>query len=668
MTTTKSSSKYPNKGPVLHKRVPKLSMTAGKYWRYYIPSETFFDSEDGNTHSLKLTFYLFDPIMNRNYSPPADYWIQFDHENQYLFALPTEKNVGKHKFTLVASNSKGENVSDLLEVHMRQHPSSRALHHTFTLHQVKWNINQYPLLIEAISKLARKTVSVFGDNNLESIFVQSIEHSLSSFTVSWTNSSLPAYPCPKEIIHSLYGKIADLTKPTEGISANPSRLLHEVTFPDFEIQGVGLRLLSSCSGSPPTEGPMKTLPSLRNPIDELKFKFGEAFRYEIRKDMFFFPRGGNIRDLQISLLTIDGHIPPRDGFIAFDGKKREIYGMALNQKQVFSNEFQIVARDPETNADISDAFVVNFEDDSDVLPKSRSFEISMSVSLVNEAEMNIDTKLQLVRKISSNLMSDPDSRYLRVLDIQKYAHNPDLNTGGRNQSGDITKNDYFNKSLTNDNNHIGISNDISLHDRFKREIDQQYYYELIWTNVSSAITNDSNCASEIIQDKIVNPIFSDSENDFVSIRQKLEPDFNLLHMAFKPMGKCVGLMSEREIGMKPIVITTSSAIPSTGTDAESTTDATEASEISPEEYVSVTAAIALAVIVVAFCCVILAILCIRFIRKQSKARFEVSNELKAERDPFLQKGRVPVILESEFQQQFSNQQRMMSPVIMPHHR
>ncbi|RWS19034.1 dystroglycan-like protein, partial [Leptotrombidium deliense] len=237
MTTTKSTtSKYPNRGPSIHKRIQKLSLTAGKYWRYYIPSETFFDSGDGNTRSLKLTFLIFDLHSDREDSPPADYWIQFDHENQYSFALPTEKNVGKHKFTLVAVDSKGEPVTELLEVHVRQHPSSRAFHHTFTLYHVRWDSYKYPLLIEAVSKLARKVVRVFGDNNLNSFTVQSIEHSESTFTVSWTNSSLPAYPCPKEIIHSLYGKIADLTKPTEGISANPSRYLYKVTFPEFEIQ------------------------------------------------------------------------------------------------------------------------------------------------------------------------------------------------------------------------------------------------------------------------------------------------------------------------------------------------------------------------------------------------------------------------------------------------
>ncbi|RWS09634.1 hypothetical protein B4U79_17674, partial [Dinothrombium tinctorium] len=245
-------STYPNKGPSIYKRIPKLSLTAGKYWRYYIPHETFFDSEDGNTRSLKLTFLIFDLDSDREDSPPPDYWIQFDHENQYLFALPTEKNIGKHKFTLVAVDSKGEPVTELLEVHVRQHPSSRAFHHIFTLYNVVWDNYKYPLLIEAVSKLARKVVRIFGDHNLNSFTVQSIENVDNTFTISWTNSSLPAYPCPKETIHNLYGKLADLTKISEGISANPSRLLTKATSPEFQISGVGLRLLSSCSGSPPT--------------------------------------------------------------------------------------------------------------------------------------------------------------------------------------------------------------------------------------------------------------------------------------------------------------------------------------------------------------------------------------------------------------------------------
>jgi len=136
-----SSPGFPsNSAPYIKKRVRKLSVHSGKWWKFTIPDETFYDVEDGSTRKLELGFFL-----EGGQPPPADYWIQFNTENQFLYALPTEKNIGKHTFSLMAIDSGGQMVQEKLEVHVRQLTASRSFHHTFTLYQVTWDQVRYPV-------------------------------------------------------------------------------------------------------------------------------------------------------------------------------------------------------------------------------------------------------------------------------------------------------------------------------------------------------------------------------------------------------------------------------------------------------------------------------------------------------------------------------------------
>jgi len=167
-------SSVPNKTPYINKRIRKLELISGKYWKYTIPSETFVDFEDGDTRKLKLTF-LMSTSGSTQEQPSSDFWIQFDHENQYLYALPTDEDIGKHLFKLVAVDSSGAHVTETLEVHVRQHKNTRAFTHIFTLSNVVWDHFQFACLIDATSSLLRRvTTRLYSDSNIQTIAVQKI--------------------------------------------------------------------------------------------------------------------------------------------------------------------------------------------------------------------------------------------------------------------------------------------------------------------------------------------------------------------------------------------------------------------------------------------------------------------------------------------------------------
>ena len=76
---------------MIRERIPKLRLTSGVYFSYVIPEDTFTDFEKGNTRNLKLSFAPIDKHAEN--VAPADLFIQFDHENQIITALPTEVDI-----------------------------------------------------------------------------------------------------------------------------------------------------------------------------------------------------------------------------------------------------------------------------------------------------------------------------------------------------------------------------------------------------------------------------------------------------------------------------------------------------------------------------------------------------------------------------------------------
>lgn len=129
-------------------------------------------------------------------------------------------------------------------------------------------------------------------------------------------------------IHKLYEQLANLKQQSDGISAPPSQQLSKVLAPEFRVRGVGLRMQTNCAGAPvPPKG--EEGPELRNAIEQLSIKQGDVFRFKIPEDTFRSAKGGNTRELELSVLTIDGHSLPRSGPLYFNEDMHEIHAMAL---------------------------------------------------------------------------------------------------------------------------------------------------------------------------------------------------------------------------------------------------------------------------------------------------------------------------------------------------
>lgn len=403
------------------------------------------DLEDGNTRSLRLAFFKDSEL------PTMDYWIQFDHENQYLYALPTEDNIGKYRFTLVAIDQSGAEVTETLEIYVRQPRESLTYTHRFILSSVSWDSNLFVERIQAVSTLLQRMATqifeeVSSTDPNEAIQKQTILHSISvqsiiqvgeTWTITWSNDTLRRTPCPATEINQLFAKLYDITfaEDKEGY-LSPSQDLQNAVSPEFKIHRVKREFIgrSACGnfataggeGFGPTRHKEKIVFS--NRVGRLgPYNVGVPFKYTVPEEtVYSVNRRVNARGLVLSLAPVEPNDELPD-WIFFDVREQTIYGLPYRPDHVHSLELQLIAEDPLTGGRETDVFVIDVSHDGNTR-EDYLFEVTMSFALKNiEKLASSDLKLtakdtfQVANLIATRLLAN-DSHALRVLEINRHRY------------------------------------------------------------------------------------------------------------------------------------------------------------------------------------------------------------------------------------------------------
>uniref|UniRef100_A0A3Q3FK70 Dystroglycan 1 n=1 Tax=Labrus bergylta TaxID=56723 RepID=A0A3Q3FK70_9LABR len=191
--TTPSGGVVPdpfNKKPSLRNPIDQVNALVGTYFEVKIPSDTFFDPEDGTTDKLRLTLR-----QNHNEVVGEGSWIQFNTTSQLLYGLPDVQHVGKHEYFMQAADKGGLTAIDAFEVRVSRWPINDKTPAIFTARfdgdprSVTNDIHKKILLV-------KKLAYALGDRNSSTVSLRNI--SKGSIVVEWTNTSLPTQPCPKE--------------------------------------------------------------------------------------------------------------------------------------------------------------------------------------------------------------------------------------------------------------------------------------------------------------------------------------------------------------------------------------------------------------------------------------------------------------------------------------
>ncbi|KAM4741333.1 dystroglycan 1 [Anableps anableps] len=230
-----------NEKPVLRNPIDQVNALVGTYFEVKIPSDTFFDKEDGTTDKLRLTLR-----QNHKDVVGEESWIQFNTTSQLLYGLPDVQHIGKHEYFMQATDKGGLNAIDAFEVRVNRWPVNDKTPVIFTARfegeprLITNNIHKKILLV-------KKLAYVLGDRNSSTVSLRNI--SKGSIVVEWTNTSLPQHPCPKEQLRNMSRTLGDA-------DGRPSQKFRNYMGPDFSPLEVKVRGRASCrtySFIPPAE-------------------------------------------------------------------------------------------------------------------------------------------------------------------------------------------------------------------------------------------------------------------------------------------------------------------------------------------------------------------------------------------------------------------------------
>ncbi|XP_068577251.1 dystroglycan 1-like [Cebidichthys violaceus] len=232
--TTPSPAVIPdpyNEKPVLRNPIDQVNALVGTYFEVKIPSDTFFDKEDGTTDKLRLTLR-----QNHNEVVGEGSWIQFNTTSQLLYGLPDVQHVGKHEYFMQATDKGSLNAIDAFEVRVNRWPANDKTPVIFTARfegeprSITNDIHKKILLV-------KKLAYALGDRNSSTVSLRNI--SKGSIVVEWTNTSLPQHPCPKE-------QLTVMSRTLASADGKPSQTFRHSLEPEFRPLDVMAKGRASC--------------------------------------------------------------------------------------------------------------------------------------------------------------------------------------------------------------------------------------------------------------------------------------------------------------------------------------------------------------------------------------------------------------------------------------
>ncbi|XP_072136785.1 dystroglycan 1 [Mobula birostris] len=220
-----------NRPPKRMNHIDRVDSWVGTYFEVKIPSDTFYDYEDGTTDQLQLTLKLKEqqPLSESS-------WVKFNSTSQLLYGLPDSGHEGKHEYFMHAADKGGLTAVDAFEVHVhsRPHGGKSSVKFAARFHGDHRKVtNDVNKKIQLVKKLAH----AFNDRNSSSVTLHSI--SKGSIVVEWTNNTLPLEPCPEEQIRSLSSRVAD-------DAGNPTEIFVSAMAPEFSPLNISVTGTGSC--------------------------------------------------------------------------------------------------------------------------------------------------------------------------------------------------------------------------------------------------------------------------------------------------------------------------------------------------------------------------------------------------------------------------------------
>lgn len=610
-----------NRAPVLNRRLPKLAVTAGQVWRYFIPYDTFVD-EDGDLRQLKSMIVpkgLLKHGQNDTGEQGNQYysWLQYDPKYQLLYGFPTENDSGKHEIELIVSDQFGSISNETIEINVRQHQSTRAFTHLFVANHVVWDSQSFPSVVDAMGEFVKRiSTKIYQDQPFKNFIVQyynlngqsplagntlnqfndgptklTTNSTNMSFNIAWSNDLIPIYPCNLTYLENMLKSLIDTQaleydwaiEKSDKAQLVPSPNLIKALGPEFKLSSVSVHLQGSCEGKYLPQNSnvqaiddIDTLPRVRIKIGKLNWKLGEPIDYQIPDETFVADKGNyTARNLQLSMHTIDGLTFDKDrkyNFLEFDSDSQTLYGLPYNQEDHSGQrELQLTAVHPKTGHKVREVFILNIEPQDLTTINNRAFKLSLyliarTVMFGPRERVSLSHKvLGALRVGITSFRHERENPQLVVMDMQKFSIGSSL----RDERGSLSFANYQDKiTRVADGDYdrqedTNTKKDVPLEEEAKAQ--SSVLYKFTWTNETIGYRGD--CPVEVIKENILyaleqsmlefkfpSDLLGDEseKNDSVRFHDRLrlyfEPESDLIHLRFEPLGACMSALELHDVG------------------------------------------------------------------------------------------------------------------------
>ena len=318
---------------------------------YSIPSDLFYDQEQGGTRNLQihLETHAREPVGTTS-------WLQYSKSSQVLYGILKiddfyKKPAGGYRYYLIATDNQGQRAATDFTITIPESPV--RYNHVISLTFDRVFDSSVPDVNEQLL-ISTKILEYFGDANSNNINLISYKNLPGGKTAeySWSNCSLPYTPCPTADLSIILSKISDNNgKITEDFK---NAMLTQYTIYSLKVEKLHPCNISDQSSTIATSSliyptpsiPPNLPPILQNPLDQINITWCAPLQYQLPSDMFYDAKDGSTRNLSLELTHVNGKPLSVNYWLKFDKNTQFIYAYpTLNDlKEYEAKQFLISAR------------------------------------------------------------------------------------------------------------------------------------------------------------------------------------------------------------------------------------------------------------------------------------------------------------------------------------
>ena len=299
-----------NTAPIVLHPIPHFVVSTPGLFSIALPSNTFYDKEDGFTSNLSLTL-----LSSSGQVLPPNTWLQFNDTTDQIYGVVTDEIRPNENYTFVlkAEDSYGLKVNTSFTIEV----TSRIENVGFKLNMIfKSNFSSIVPHIDIIKLLLAKLASYYHDNF--TLNVLSFERGSgvpSTDILSWSVKELDSENCDLQQLH-------EISKKARFSNNQPNEEFQHALLPEFELLVVFEQRLGSCADS------LNTLPTVVLPILNLNVtSIPTVFYYIVPRNVFHDTEDGDTRNLTLTLLDEDNREIPRNSSVQFNPALQMLYGI-----------------------------------------------------------------------------------------------------------------------------------------------------------------------------------------------------------------------------------------------------------------------------------------------------------------------------------------------------